>query len=145
MADGAPETEPNEADALKVFKMSGLVSDDPSVARAMDDELEGWSCVIPVYLKTDGTISKTQSKTASLAQFDDLKRYIKRTLSKIGQEIMNGNVDISPMKSTKSLPCTYCKYLSVCGFDPDTHHCRKAEQFSSDEEIWEQIQETVSE
>ncbi len=144
VADGAPETEPNEADALKVFKMSGLVSDDPSVARAMDDELEGWSAVIPVYLKADGTISKSQSKTASLAQFDDLKRYMKRTLSKIGQEIMNGNVDISPMKSAKSLPCTYCKYLSVCGFDPNTNHCRKAEQFSSDEEIWEQIQETVS-
>ena len=142
VADGAPETETSEADALKVFKMSGLASDNPAVIRAMDDELSGWSCVIPVYLKSDGTISQTQSKTASLAQFDDLKRYIKRTLSKIGQEIMDGNVEISPIKSAKGLPCTYCKYVSVCGFDTSTHRCRRAEQFSSDEEIWEQIRET---
>ena len=142
--DPVAEQLPNaemQTDTLKVFKMSGLSSDDPSVIRAIDEEFSGWSFVIPVYAKTDGSISKTQSKVASAAQFDALKRHIKHTLSKIGQEIMEGNVAISPIKNGKSTPCSYCKYITICGFDPDMHRYRKAEHFTSDEEIWEKIQE----
>ncbi len=145
VAEQMPDAKTQEADALKVFKMSGLSCDNPSVIRAMDGEFSGWSFVIPVYAKTDGTISKTQSKTASSAQFNALKQHIKRTLSKIGQEIMDGNVAISPIKNGKSTPCSYCKYITICGFDPDIHRCRKAERFSSDEEIWEKIQEDENE
>lgn len=137
--DGSPDTEVDSADALKPFKMSGLASDNTDVIRAMDRDVKGWSAVIPVYLKADGTVSKSQSNTAGVNEIEKLKRYIKNTLSKIGQEIISGKVDICPTKNGKMLPCSYCRYGAVCGFDPDIHPCRKAAVFESDEEIWAQM------
>lgn len=139
VADGIPGEQLDETNALKSFKMSGLSSDNPEIIHAIDSDINRWSAVIPVYMKTDGTVSKSQSKTADIEQFEKLKRHIKNTLAKIGQEILSGNVDIYPVKNKKSLPCSYCKYLSVCGFDPNTHHCRRATNFKSDEEIWERF------
>ena len=137
--DSTPETGADNAKDIKAFKMSGLSSDDPEVIRAIDGEISGWSAVIPVYLKSDGTVSKSQSKTASREQFETLNRYIHNTLIKIGQEIMGGNVDIRPVKSGKALQCSFCKYVSVCGFDPNIHPCRRAFEFSSDDEVWNKM------
>ncbi len=137
--DGTPETGTEDAQEIKSFKMSGLSSDNPEIIRAIDNEISGWSAVIPVYLKADGTVSKSQSKTADAGQFEKLNRYIKNTLAKIGQEIMGGNVDIRPVKSGKSLPCVYCKFLHVCDFNPNIHSCRKAAEFQSDDEIWDRM------
>lgn len=136
---GTPETGNDDARDLKTFKMSGLSSDDPKVIRAMDRDVNRWSAIIPVYLKSDGTVSKSQSKTAGAKEFENLKRYIKNTLTRIGQEIMSGNVDIQPIRNGKTLPCSYCKYVSVCDFDPNIHPCRRAVEFRSDDEIWDRM------
>lgn len=133
---GTPNTKLDEKNTIKDFKMSGLSSDKPEIICAIDGNTQGWSSVIPVYLKKDGTVSKSQSKTADEEQFENLKKYIKNVLSKIGNEIMSGNVDISPTKDGKFMPCNYCKYIAVCGFDPDIHPCRRLKHFKSDDEIW---------
>jgi len=139
--DSAPDTAQDDAEDIKSFKMSGLAPDDPTVIRAITGgEGAGWSAVIPVYMKNDGTVSKSQSKTASGEEFQKLVRYIKKTLQKIGGEILSGTVAPYPAKNGKTLPCTYCKYASVCGFDPDVHRVRKTETFRSDEEIWERME-----
>lgn len=137
--EGMPDAEADDVKLLKTFKMSGLSTDDVDVIRAMDNDFSGWSSVIPVYLKADGTVSKASSKTASNEQFETLKKYIKNTVSKIGQEILKGNVDISPVRDGDFSPCTYCIYASVCGFDPNEHRCRMAKKFESDDEIWEEM------
>lgn len=141
VSDSTPEYGADENEVLKTFKMSGLAPEDPAVIRAIDSKAQGWSAVIPVYVKSDGSVSKSQSKTAGAKEFDKLKQYIKHTLAKIGQEILNGDVDIRPIKNGKTLPCSYCKFVSVCGFDPNIHPCRKATEFQSDDEIWEKISE----
>ncbi|MBR4874786.1 MAG: PD-(D/E)XK nuclease family protein [Clostridia bacterium] len=128
---------------LKTFKMSGLAPDDPEIIRAIDKGVSGYSAVIPVYLKADGTLSKNLSKTASEDDFENLKAYVNRALSEIGQDILSGKVDISPLRNGKNLPCDYCKYSSVCGFDPDVHKVRRVKCFDSDEEIWEEIKEEI--
>lgn len=137
--DSTPEQEADEETVLKSFKMSGLSSDDPAIIRAIDCNAKGWSAVIPVYIKADGSVSKSQSKTAGAEEFEKLKRYVRNTVTKIGQEIMDGNVDIRPVRDGKPMPCTYCKYLPVCGYDPNLHPCRRTEQFRSDEEIWSKM------
>ena len=138
--DGTPETEADRETVLKSFKMSGLVSDNPGVVHAMDTDANKWSAIIPVYVKADGSVSKAQSKTAGDKEIDKLKRHIKKTVAAIGKEIMCGNVDISPIRDKNFSPCSYCKYISVCGFDPDIHPCRRPKHFSSDEEIWDEME-----
>ena len=136
--DGVPEEEPDELSSLKPFKMSGLSIDEPEVVRAMDKNAEKWSAVIPVYIKGDGTLSKSLSKSASAEEFEKLKRHIKKTVTQIGTEIMDGNVEIRPVRDGKLNPCSFCKYRIVCGFDPDINPCRRMPSLK-DEEIWAQL------
>ena len=138
--DGMPDTEYDDEKALKGFKMSGLVSDDSGVVSAMDNTLtSGWSAIIPVYMLKDGGISKSQSKSASIKQYEKLKRYVKNAVTEIGKEILSGNIDIKPVRNGDISPCSYCRYRVVCGFDPEIHPCRYTKNFSSDEEIWEEM------
>ena len=138
--DGMPDAEYDDEKALKGFKMSGLVSDDSGVVSAMDNTLtSGWSAIIPVYMLKDGGISKSQSKSASIEQYEKLKRYVKNAVTEIGKEILSGNIDIKPVRDGGISPCSYSRYRVVCGFDPEIHPCRYAKSFSSDEEIWEKM------
>ncbi len=142
-ADGEPDQSADETALLKPFKMSGLTSDNPAVISALDGSFDKTSLIIPVYINKDGQVSKAKSKTASTAEFERLKRHIYATVTKIGQEIMDGNVDIRPVRDKKCpMPCTYCKYLPVCGYDPNSHPSRKAEQFHSDADIWDRLKDT---
>ena len=137
--ESTPNSSASEESAIKSFKMSGLAPDDESIIKAIDCGINGSSLIIPVYMKNDGSISKARSKTATAEEFSHLTKYIKTTVSKIGEEIMSGNVDIYPVRNGKTMPCSYCKYYTICGFDPDIHPCRKATEFKNDEEIWEEI------
>jgi len=136
---GTPDMDVSDEKSLKAFKMSGLVCDNETVIRAMDKNASGWSAVIPVYVKNDGTVSRNQSKLADPEQYEKLKRYVKNAVTKIGQEIVSGNIDIRPVRNGDISPCSYCRYRTVCGFDPEIHPCRHTRKFSSDDEIWNEM------
>lgn len=138
LEDSLPD-EIDEEKSLKAFKMSGLVADNDSVISAMDKNASGWSAVIPVYIKADGTASKNQSKLANTEQYEKLKAHVKDAISKIGKEILSGNIEIHPVRDGDISPCSYCRYRSVCGFDMNEHKCRYVRKFSSDEEIWNEM------
>jgi len=129
----------DEEKSLKAFKMSGLVADNPAVVSAMDKNADKWSAIIPVYVKSDGELSKSQSKLANPEQYEKLKKHVKTAISKIGKEILSGNIDIHPVRDGDISPCSYCRYRSICGFDINEHICRYAKKFSSDEEIWNEL------
>lgn len=138
--NGMPDSEYDDEKALKGFKMSGLLSDNESVVSAMDSSLSsGWSAIIPVYKLKDGGVSKNQSKVATIEQYEKLKRYVKDAITKIGKEIISGNIDIKPVRDGNLSPCSYCKYRVVCGFDPEIHPCRYTKSFLRDEEIWNEM------
>ena len=101
------------------FKMNGLVLAEMNVINMMDNSLKDGeaSNVIPVKLKTDGTMAKT-SKVVSRKEFEILQKYVKKTLGDISKEILDGNIDIKPYYnvSKKRSPCKYCVYSSICNF-----------------------------
>ena len=139
--NGTPQREDaNNEKALKAFKMSGLVSDNEDVVHAMDKNASGWSAIIPVYIKSDGSVSESQSKLANPERYEKLKRYVKNAVTEIGKEILSGNIDIHPVRNGDISPCSYCRYKAICGFDAEIHSCRRAKKFSSDDEIWNEMQ-----
>ncbi len=141
LEESMPDGDMSDEKALKAFKMSGLLSDNPDVIHAMDNtNTQGWSSIIPVYMLKNGSASKSQSKLASPEQYEKLKKYVKSAVTKIGQEIISGNIDIKPVRDGAFTPCVYCKYRLVCGFDPNVHPCRFAKKFSSDDEIWNEME-----
>lgn len=138
--DAMPDGDVDDEKTLKAFKMSGLLCDDEHIVHSMDISLtSGWSAVIPVYALKDGSLSKNQSKLANPEQYEKLKKYVKSAVTKIGQEIIAGNVDIKPVRDGNFSPCSYCRARVVCGFDAESHPCRYTKKFTSDDEIWDNM------
>ncbi len=101
---------------LKELKPDGLVNSEEAVYRAMDDEFEQKSDVIPVELKKNGELS-VRSSVASAEEFDILSEYVNRNIVKIGKDIYKGNIKVSPLGEGQESSCKYCPYKAVCGFD----------------------------
>ncbi len=136
LADKTISAADNGSDAmLKQFKMSGLLLSDADIVRAMDKGISGYSSVIPAYIKQDGTLSENSSSVATLEQFKKLSAHVKRVAGDIGRQILQGKTPISPCKSGGGLPCRYCKFRSVCGFDAQTDDYRVALPFK-DDAVW---------
>lgn len=131
---------------LEQLKMNGLVNEDPEVYRAMDTDFTGSSAVIPVSLKTDGSL-KAASKTASTFDFHAMSKYVNERIVKAGRAILDGDAAASPYQLDQKTGCDYCPYHTVCGFDiriPGFSY-RKLEKFDSAEEILEKIKKNTSE
>ena len=143
VVDWDPEAgeEDVEEQILKKLRMSGLVGSDLEVIRHMDREIETESQVIPVAMK-DGLIAEVRSSVASKERFSALKKYVRHKLKKAGQEILSGNIPVSPYKQGNRTGCDYCPYHAVCGFDKKTagYGYRRLRSLKP-EEIWQEIEE----
>jgi len=109
-----------ELEIKKKFKMQGLILADVKVARMMDKKLEkGASTIIPAYIDSSDTLSKTRSSAVTKEQFGYLQKYMKKIIKQISQEIMSGKIDLNPYYSVKKkkTPCEYCDYKAICGFN----------------------------
>ena len=109
------EAEVQEA-ILKELKPNGLVNQEESIYRAMDQYFESKSDVIPVAVNKSGELSATSS-VATTEEFDILSEYVNHNIVKKGNEIYSGNVKVSPYVEGDSSSCDYCPYKAVCGFD----------------------------
>lgn len=136
---------PEEAEAqlLKRFKMKGLVLEDEETVRMMDGsfrERNGHSQLIPVALKADGSFYKNSSVVSEL-QWDRLRGYVRSMITRIGQNITDGQVDIRPSRMGPKLACAYCPYKPVCQFEPlfegnDYNRMHRIDK----EQVWQAIE-----
>lgn len=128
---------------LEQLKLNGLVNDNPEIYGAMDTEFSGNSSVIPVGLKTDGSL-KAASKVASTFQFGVMSDYAKKQILQAGKQIFAGEASVRPYQLEEKTGCDYCPYHTVCGFDVRLpgYEYRKLEKFDSAEEILEKMKGT---
>jgi ATP-dependent helicase/nuclease subunit B len=106
-----------EEELLKSFKMKGLLLGDEESVRLMDSTLEsGHSRIVSAGLKKTGGFY-SNSQVASEEEFTHLRKYVRKTFQSIGQDIVNGKVEISPYQLKDRKPCTYCNYRPFCQFD----------------------------
>lgn len=121
-ADRNMSDEEIEQEIKKQFKMQGLILADVNVVRMMDKKLEkGASNIVPAYIDSRDTLSYTRSSAVTKEQFSNLQKYTNKIIKQIAKEILSGNIDIKPSYNTKNkkTPCEYCKYKSICNFDPN--------------------------
>lgn len=105
-----------ESKILKELRLDGMVNADEEVLRHLERDLSGTSECIPVSRKKDGGLSKT-SKALPMEDFELFLKYTKEKECEIKQNIVDGNVNVSPYKLGESTGCDYCEYHSICGFD----------------------------
>lgn len=133
--NGQMDDEDIERAIMKELKMNGLVLADVNLIKEMDKDIDGASMLIPARINKSGDLGK--SSAASMEQFDDLCRYSKRLLTRMAQEMMEGNASITPYKDKKFTACNYCPYSSVCQFDPSFQDNRyRLIKDMKDDEVW---------
>ena len=108
-----------EAEQALLFALrpDGLVNSGEEIYRAMDQNFEGKSQMIPVEIKKNGEISTARSKVASTEEFAVITRYVEHEIRQCGEAIYAGNIAVNPYRSDIETSCTYCPYGSVCGMD----------------------------
>lgn len=101
----------------KYYKMDGLVLKDVNLIRSIDDEIDGYSQIIPVNIKKIGELGD-RSKTLSESDFDKLITHMVDLTNEICFSIMDGAIDIRPKKiDNNRTACSFCKYKTICQFD----------------------------
>jgi ATP-dependent helicase/nuclease subunit B len=103
------------------LKMSGLVLNEDDVIKGMDKDFDKSSDIIPVHLKKDGT-QAANSYAADTKTFRHIMDYCLKKASVLGKNIADGYIKPSPVSTSQFLPCGYCPYSSVCGFDAAENH-----------------------
>lgn len=104
-----------EQELLKALRPDGIVNDSEGIYRAMDENLEGRSEVIPVELKKSGDLSMAHSHVASTEEFQVMEQYSRGKIAEIGRDIYGGKVGVNPYRYKAECSCTYCPYGAVCG------------------------------
>ncbi|QGG47599.1 helicase-exonuclease AddAB subunit AddB [Heliorestis convoluta] len=101
---------------IKKLKMQGVLLADPDAVRLMDRDLFGFSDILPVALKKDGTFD-SRSSIMTLDQFQKLRTYLHQLFRQMGEAILDGSIAIDPYKRKERVACTFCAYKAVCQFD----------------------------
>lgn len=130
---------------MSELRMTGMVNSDIDVISNIDttiiEEESRVSTVIPVELKKDGSLS-SRSSVLSEEDMEIVSNYVNKKIKEIGNEILNGNIALSPYERGKQNACTYCSYRTVCGFDSHMNGMKKRnlKEYSKDE-IMERFRE----
>lgn len=123
---------------LKQFKMNGLVLNDSAVIELIDAHASGYSPVIPVFRKTDGTYRETTSMVAS-DQFESLFSHLDTTLKQSFARMADGEVAIRPFRRQHLTACRNCPFKPVCQFDPGTGNRYRNLVNLPHDELWQSI------
>ncbi|WP_274363249.1 helicase-exonuclease AddAB subunit AddB [Paenibacillus thermotolerans] len=133
-----------EFEQFRKFKMKGLLLDDPSAVQMMDTKLDkGHSPVVPLELKTDGSLAK-RSSAADAQHWHILRKFVRNKMTELGTMVSEGVVEASPYKRGTDTACAFCKLKPVCGFDPELegNDYRNLQPLSEDD-VWERMEGEV--
>lgn len=135
------ELEQNRVNAVKV---RGFLLANPRVLEAMDSTFsKGYSDLLGLKLTKEGAFRKG-SNTLTECQFAILRNYLHQLLQQKGEEIINGDISLTPFRRGKNHGCQYCSYKPVCHFDtylPENQY-RELPTLKP-EEVWRRIESST--
>ena len=108
----APSYENVQAQKRISGKLSGMVLDSPVVINAMGGNV--FSDYLPVSYTKKGA---TSGNLYSQKHFEKLSALIDRKIIGMGETLHSGKFAALPTGDAKNLPCVYCEYRSVCGYE----------------------------
>lgn len=137
------EEEEVRKQVLQKLKMNGLLLKDAQLVRAMDNDMETYSLVIPATFKKDGEFS-SNSSVITEEQFSILRDYVNGKMMDLCEDMLSGRIKIEPCKTQERAYCEYCDYSSICQFDTSIKDNKYNLVLKKDEEeVWKNMKETV--
>lgn len=135
--DGTKTPEEAQKERQKLWKRSGLLLADSDSLEAMDPSED--MAILCCKRKKDGTLT---GDVADRAQMKVLKKYLRRLLKNMVDEIASGNVTPNPYtRGTSHNACTFCPYGAVC--HPDSVSDRRNYKTMSQQSFWESVEKEV--
>ncbi|SKA89872.1 DNA helicase/exodeoxyribonuclease V, subunit B [Clostridium sp. USBA 49] len=126
---------------LRELKMKGILLKDIEIIKAMDltitETKEGYSLIIPARVTQKSGVVDNHTSSATLEEFEILRKYARKMVINICEDMLNGNISIKPYKQNKNTPCEYCEFKSICQFDASIKENKyKYLNEKKNEEIW---------
>jgi ATP-dependent helicase/nuclease subunit B len=126
---------------LRELKMKGILLKDIEIIKAMDltitETKEGYSLIIPARVTQKSGVVDNHTSSATLEEFEILRKYARKMVINICEDMLNGNISIKPYKQNKNTPCEYCQFKSICQFDASIKENKyKYLNEKKNEEIW---------
>ncbi len=141
----ALEEDEIKEEVLKKLKLNGLLLKDAELVKAMDNNMETYSLVIPAAFKKDGDFTSSSSVVTE-EQFDILRKYVNDKMIEICEDMLSGDVKIEPTKTPKMAYCDYCDYSAICQFDTSIKDNKYKLVIKKDkDELWEAMDKKVKE
>jgi ATP-dependent helicase/nuclease subunit B len=136
-----------EKTILKELKMRGLLLKDAKIIRAMDNSITdnrgGNSLIIPAQIIGDNEVGNNTSG-ATIEEFELLRKYVRKVVSNLCEEMLEGNISINPYKKDKNTPCQNCSFQGICQFDTSVKENKyKYLADKKAEEVWELMRKEV--
>lgn len=143
-SEGELSSETIEKKILKELKMRGLLLKDIKIIKEMDKELDnGYSLIIPAQIVKGSEIGDKTSG-ATLEQFELLRKYVRKIVITLCEDMLKGNISIVPYKKKKNTPCEHCKFAAVCQFDPSIRDNKyKYLDDKNNEDVWKLMEKEV--
>ncbi|WP_050608089.1 helicase-exonuclease AddAB subunit AddB [Clostridium niameyense] len=133
-----------EKNVIKTMKMKGLVLNDTEIIKDMDKFISGMSDIIPASINKKGEVTNYSSSVATLDEFNLLRAYVRYIVVQICEEMLEGNIKISPCKNKDEYSCKYCIYSSICKFDTEIRENKyNILSEKKDKEVWELMEEKL--
>ncbi|WP_041484136.1 helicase-exonuclease AddAB subunit AddB [Desulfitobacterium metallireducens] len=131
-------TEEVEAKRITAVKVKGFLLANRQVLEAMDQTLStGQSDLLGIKLTKTMEFRKNANVLTN-DQFSLLREHLHTYLQNSGEEILSGNIAISPYRQGKENACQYCEFKPVCHFDsflPENQY--RDLRALSDPEVWD--------
>ncbi len=101
----------------KNFKLNGVIVDDPDVIRNVAGDFTGYSDILPLRKGKEGIVPSGKGGLLSDGEFEELRGAVSKKVRDICADLVEGRIDIHPMKTGDRSACTYCGYKGICRFD----------------------------
>lgn len=83
-----------------------------------NDAPDGWSRVLQVFRKKDGSLGIPDKTDAiSSDDFQAVLSFVEQTLGRLADDVLDGQIAVIPYRLGNESPCTYCEYRPVCRFE----------------------------
>lgn len=137
------DSEQVKKEVLDKLKMNGLLLKDAEIIRAMDNDMETYSLIIPAKFKVDGDFT-ANSSVVTEEEFSILRDYVNAKMIELCEDMLSGRIKIEPCKVQKAPYCQYCDYGAICQFDTSIKDNKYKIVVKKDEsEIWDKMKKTL--
>ena len=102
----------------KMFRLDGVLVDEPTVIENIAGEFEGASDIVPLKKNKDGIVQGSgKDKLLTVDEFHLFEEEVGAKIAELCEELTKGSAAISPGKTGEETACRYCQYQSICKFD----------------------------